>query len=186
MAVVEHDARDHAAAGVAGGAQADDRVSVGQGLGHVHEVVLSADAADHGAVFESVRDRGARQGHHHGGVDEARVPTVQPVELFVAIELVGASHAPHADLLALGLRQGRQRVVERAGSQEEAAVDHSAVGQSASQARLFDAHPGGLMAEVGRDALAIGQDQHAVLEGTGRVEDAEVHQPGHVSSSQAR
>ena len=114
---------------------------------HVDEVVLSAHAGHHAAVFQSVRDGGTERGDHHAGVEEAGVVALQAGERFMtALKFVDQADAAHADGTALVVRQVAQPLVERGRPQVERTMQVLAIALQTRQ-----------VAEIGR---AVGDAPH--------------------------
>src|SRR5207247_11384896 len=88
---------------------------------HGDEVVLSTDATHHSAVLQRIRCHGARERDDETRVDEARVNTLQSLEVFAAIELIHIVDARHANLIALGRGHSAHRFVEAQGPEKKTA-----------------------------------------------------------------
>jgi hypothetical protein len=107
----------------AGGAQQQDRAPLLERVGHRHEVVLAAHAGHDPPVLERVGHRCAQRGHHHAGVEEAGVATLQPLEGFVAaVEFIDPRNAGHADARTVIFGQFAQPAIKVPGAKVERRV----------------------------------------------------------------
>jgi hypothetical protein len=50
---------------------------------HIHEVELTAHAADHSVIRQTIRHGRARHGHLHGSIHESGVSSLPPVQLLM-------------------------------------------------------------------------------------------------------
>ncbi len=147
---------------------------------HGHEVVLTADPADHAIVIEAVADRGTVQGHHHAGVDEAGVFAMQAIDFLVPVELVDTLHAFHIDQPAVLVVQKLQPVVKFLAAEEKAPVNDVGVVQFVAETKIVDAFPVIEIVQVIRKRFTFRGRDDAIDVGQVRPKNAEFLQVGEI------
>src|ERR1051326_1879133 len=86
---------------------------------HRYEIVLAADATQNPSVVESIGSNGASERSDQARVNEPRRFPLQPLQFFLAIQIVHMGNSGHADLFTFRAIHLAQSIVEFSWSKKE-------------------------------------------------------------------
>src|SRR5215216_5646887 len=105
---------------------------------HRYEIVLAADTTQNPPVIESIGSNGATERSDQAGVNEPRCFALQPLQFFLAIQIVHVGNSGHADLFTVRAIHLAEGVVEFSWSKKETGMRDVPVLQTSAQTMLSD------------------------------------------------